>query len=333
MKKILSMLLVVLMLFSLVSLAGCGNSALKFGVGTYAYTSAEANSVDGEDGKAKAVINVAAVLLDANGKIVDCAIDATEYSLGFTAKGEAVEVGEITTKYEKGDAYGMKAYGGAKKEWFEQIDALVEVAKGKTLEEVKALVAADYKGNDEVINAGCTIYISDFVKAREKAIANAKESNAKSGNTLKIGMVSTAAEGKNATAEEEGQNGADTSITVAVLDGSKVVCAYSDGLQGKIAFNSKGEDTTKHGEITTKRALGDNYGMAKYGQDLNGDGVVKEWYAQAEAFDAALVGKDAAGVAKLVTNNGYGDDALQTAGCTIAVSDMVKAAVKAVEVK
>ena len=163
---------------------------------------------------------------------------------------------------------------------------------------------------------------------REKAIANAKESNAKSGNTLKIGMVSTAAEGKSATAEDDGENKVDTALTVAV----KVVAAYSDSVQGGITFNSKGEDTTKHGEITTKRALGDNYGMAKYGQDLNGDGVVKEWYAQAEAFDAALVGKDAAGVAKLVTN-GYGDEALQTAGCTIAISDMVKAAVKAVEVK
>lgn len=332
MKKILSMLLVVLMVFSLVSLAGCGNAALKFGVGTYAYSDPELNAIDGENGSAKNVITVAAVLLDGKGKIADCAIDSVEYTLNFTPNGEAVAVGEIATKYEKGDAYGMKAYGGAKKEWFEQIDALVEVAKGKTLEEVKALVASDYKGNDEVINAGCTIYISDFVKALEKAIANAKESNAKAGNTLKIGMVSTAIEGKNATTDGDGENGVDTSITVAVLEGSKVVCACSDGVQGKITFNFKGEDTTKHGEITTKRELGDNYGMAKYGQDLNGDGVVKEWYAQADAFDAALAGKDAAGVAKLVTN-GYGDDALQTAGCTIAISDMVKAAVKATEVK
>ncbi len=333
MKKILSILLALLMLFSLVSLAGCGNSALKFGVGTYAYSEPELNSLEGDNGSAKNVINVAAVLLDGNGKIVDCAIDCIDYSLGFTAKGEYTAANEIVSKYEKGDAYGMKAYGGAKKEWFEQIDALIEVAKGKSLEEVKALVAKDYKGNEEVVNAGCTIYVADYIKALEKAIENAKESEAKKGNTLKIGMVATQTGGKNATAEADGENGVDTSFTVAVLDGNKVVTACSDALQAKISFNLKGEDTTKHGEITTKRAAGDNYGMAKYGQDLNGDGAVKEWYAQADAFDAALVGKDAAAVAKLVTDKGYGDDSLQKAGCTIAISDMVKAAQKAVTVK
>ena len=73
--------------------------------------------------------------------------------------------------------------------------------------------------------------------------------------------------------------------------------------------------------------------MSKHGQDLNGDGEVKEWYAQADAFDAALIGKDAAGVAKLVTDNGYGNKDLQTAGCTIAISDMAKAAEKAAKTK
>mgnify|MGYP003297401072 FL=1 len=69
--------------------------------------------------------------------------------------------------------------------------------------------------------------------------------------------------------------------------------------------------------------------MAAYGTDLNGDGTVKEWYAQAEAFDTACVGKTADEISALAADKGYGVEALQTAGCTINIADMVKAAVKA----
>ena len=85
--------------------------------------------------------------------------------------------------------------------------------------------------------------------------------------------------------------------------------------------------------LTSKKELGTNYGMAAYGQsqDKNGDGVVKEWNEQAAAFDAALIGKNATEIAAL-ENAGYGVESLQTAGCTIAISNMVQAAVKAATV-
>ena len=72
--------------------------------------------------------------------------------------------------------------------------------------------------------------------------------------------------------------------------------------------------------------------MSVYGTDLNGDGTVKEWYEQADAFDAACAGLDKDGIAALAIETGYGAETLQTAGCTIHVSDMVKAAVKAATV-
>ena len=325
MKKLLSIFLCAIMVFSLASLAGCGKAQLKFGVGTYASAKLKANAADGENGSTKASVNIAAVLLDANGKVVDCKIDCAEYELGFTADGKAVAVeGEISTKYEKGDNYGMKKYGKAEKEWFEQIDALVGVIKGKTLDEVKALVATESKGSDAVVNAGCTIAVADYIKAVERAIENAKESEATEGNTLKIGTVSTQSTPKDATDEGDGTNEINTSITAAVLDkDNKVVAAYTDAVQVKATFNKKGEFTGKDGEITGKRDLGENYGMKKYGK------AEKEWYEQAEAFDAALKGKTAADIAKLVTADGKGAEELQTAGCTIGVSDMVKAAEKA----
>ena len=69
--------------------------------------------------------------------------------------------------------------------------------------------------------------------------------------------------------------------------------------------------------------------MASYGKDLNGDGTVKEWFEQAAAFDAACKGKTAAEISALAVETGYGVEDLQTAGCTINVSNMIKAAVKA----
>ena len=333
MKKILSLALAFILLLSVVSLAGCGEKTLSFGVGVYAYRDNLTDAVDG-DGQLDTTITVAAVTLDGQGKIVNCAIDSVEFEAKFSEKGESLPADKIQSKREKGDSYGMKAYGGSKKEWYEQVDAFIELIKGKTVQDVKALVATDNKGNDEVINAGCTIIISDFVKAVEKAINNASESNVSKDDTLKIGIVSTQTESENATADMDGTNQIDTSVTVVALDkDTKVVAAYSDAMQSGTTFDIKGTNTGAAGEIVTKRDAKDSYGMASYGKDLNGDGEVKEWFEQAKAFDDTLAGKNASEISKLVTDKGYGDEALQTAGCTIAVSDMVKAAVKAATVK
>ena len=109
--------------------------------------------------------------------------------------------------------------------------------------------------------------------------------------------------------------------------------ATSAALYGAtIAFDAKGVVTTDlTAALQTKIEKGTNYGMAAYGQDLNGDGVVKEWNEQGAAFDAALAGKTATEIAALEVK-GYGVESVQTAGCTIAISDMVKAAVKAATV-
>lgn len=333
MKKLLSIFLSVLMICSVVSLAGCGsNKALKFGVGIYAYYEKAAEFEEEQNREAKTVVNVAAVLVDNDGKIIDCEIDTAENTQSFTAKGEYITAGEMKTKYELGDSYGMVAYAGSQKEWYEQADAFCALVKGKTLTDVKALVATDGKGNDQVINAGCTISVSDFVKAIEIAVNNAKDSAAKEGNTLKIGMVSAQTDVKNATEEAGGVNEIDTSIVATALDkNGKVVAAYSDVVASKSEFDIKGSDLGTDTELASKRSAGDSYGMAAYGTDLNGDGKVLEWYEQAQVLDNALIGKTFDEISALVTSVGYAVDDIQASGCTIEVSDIIKAAVKAAQ--
>lgn len=333
MKKFLSLTLTLVTLLSALSLAGCGKKeTLKIGLGVDSYFEKVISADTDSNGSAEVTSTFAAVLLDGKGKIVKCAIDNATNTLSFTSDGKYVKAEEFKTKYETGKDYGMVTYGGSEKEWFEQVDAFCTLVEGKTLQDVKSLIASDGKGSDEVVNAGCTIVITDFINALEKAVNNATDSSATLGDTLKLGVISNQTDSKDATEEAAGVNEVDTTVTAAAIKEGKVTAMTTDALQAQVTFDIKGisnvEASTK---ITTKAEAGDDYGMVAYGTDLNGDGTIKEWYEQAEEFDKACVGKTADEISALALDTGYGVDTLQSAGCTINIDDIVKSAVKAVK--
>ncbi len=352
MKKIISLLLVV---FMVVSFAACGTkpstdennggevaATLKFGMGVVA-SYGDSKDADGDtNGECKAETTAVAVLLDDAGKFVDIAIDTAEAKAVWTSEGVASAAEEVKTKYELGTAYNMAAYGkkhdgtdGKVLEWFEQIDAFVATAKGKTLDEVKAFVGEDTYTTGDLAAAGCTISVGSIMTALEEAVNNAAASKATAEDTVKVAFA-TSVENKDVTDENDGSVEFEETIVAAVTDkDGKVVVAKTDCVQIKVTFDAKGVatvDTTA--EIKTKLDLGKDYGMAaaiNYGpqNDPNGDGKVLEWNEQAAAFDAALVGKTASEFASLADADGRGTGDLATAGCTIGISDMIKAADKA----
>lgn len=348
MKKIISLLLVV---FMVVSFAACGTkpttdenngddvaATLKFGMGIVA-SYGDAKDADGDtNGECKAETTAVAVLLDDAGKFVDIAIDTTEAKAAWTSEGVASATEEVKTKYELGTAYNMAAYGkkhdgtdGKVLEWFEQIDAFVATAKGKTLDEVKAFVGEDTYTTGDLAAAGCTISVGSIMAALEEAVKNAAASEATAEDTVKIAFA-TSVENTDATEEKEGSVEFEETIVAAVTDkDGKVVVAKTDCAQIKVTFDTKGVVTVDTAaEIKTKLDLGTDYNMAAYGKKHDGsDGAVKEWFEQAAAFDAALVGKTASEFASLADADGYGTGDLATAGCTIGISDMIKAADKA----
>ncbi len=333
MKKTISIILAALMMLSAFAFVGCDKeeqeAALKFGMGVYAYYE-EASSAEGENnGSAAVCVTVAAVLVDEAGKIVKVDFDTAENSVAYTSEGKAVATGEFLTKKEKGDNYGMVAWGGATLEWDAQVDALETVLAGKTLEEAKASIVNGYKGTDEVLNAGCTIAISDFILALEKAMANLTESAATASATLNTGIVTVSDEAVDATEDAEGKHVLATAVAAAAIDkDGKVIVLANDAFDAEFKFGTAGEALEGSTAIVTKLEKGTNYNMAAYGADLNGDGIVKEWFEQAEVFNAACEGLTATEIAALVVN-GYGVESVQSAGCTIAISDMANAAVKA----
>ncbi len=321
MKRILAVLLAVLTLTAV--LAGCGSSAapVKMGLGLDVYYDG-GSSADGEtNGKTNAVVTVAAVLVDADGKIVKCDIDTLDAAVAFTSAGEAVVAADFKTKYELGKDYGMVAYAGAAKEWFEQADAFCAVAAGKTLAEVKALLVDGYKGNDEVIAAGCTVGIADFVRTVEKAYNNAAESGATAADALNVGIVAKAT-AKNASDEGDGSVKLEVAVAGAAVNGGKVTAITNDAVDVTVTFTATGE-LVEADAPKTKRELGADYGMVAYA------GSAKEWFEQADAFDAICVGKTADEITALVVDGYKGTEEVISAGCTIGIADMAAACAKA----
>ena len=98
MNKIISVILVTLLAIS--CLAACGRKApvdqpantLKFGMGTSSAYGKMADADGDTNGSSTISTTVAAVLLDADGKIVKCAVDAIDGKVEYTSNGELVAV-------------------------------------------------------------------------------------------------------------------------------------------------------------------------------------------------------------------------------------------------
>ena len=328
MKRIFSLILVAVLALSVFAFVGCNQSndgnetetvTLKLGLGVSTTVSAT-DATEDKNGEGEVSTTVAAVLVDENGKIVKCFIDCAENIVAYTAEGKAVANASFATKYELGDAYNMVLIGKANKEWYAQADTFCTLVAGKTISEVKALVASE---NKEVINAGCTIDVSEFVLALEKAVAGAVASNATANDTLKLG-VSTSQTTEDATEDKEGTNEVETTFFAAAVNGEgKITAAKAECVQVAFTFNTKGVSTFNTKEpVLGKYEKGDAYNMVLIGK------ANREWYAQADVFCAATIGKTAGDVSALMGAGNKGTDEVKNAGCTILVDGFVKAASK-----
>lgn len=148
----------------------------KLGIGMTARV-ADSKEAGEEDGVLQADVTVASVTVDENGTIISCAIDEVSAKVNFDDDGHITTDlnGEISTKQELGENYGMKAASSIQKEWNEQADAFAQYCIGKTAEEVKNMsVTEDGKPADADLAASCTIYVQNFADTVVKAINNAK---------------------------------------------------------------------------------------------------------------------------------------------------------------
>ncbi|NLZ48722.1 MAG: hypothetical protein GX895_08025 [Clostridiales bacterium] len=306
MKKVLSIILAPVL--SMALLTGCGSSSenkntnntsnsetktttetktaegsiAKIGLG---HITSIAKSKDLTDGVATGQVDtvMAAVGFDKDNKVVKITIDTAQTAVKFDQDMKLTSDvnAEYKTKLELGDNYGLKAKSGIGKEWYEQIAALEDWMKGKTVEEIKAVNTAE----DADLKTSVTVSVDDYVKAVEEAFANAVAVD----GAEKLGLGNDISIAKSKSAE--GENGAvaqvDTVMMVTAFDkDGKVAGAILDTAQTKVQFDKDGKVTTdKNGEFKTKVELGDNYGMKK------ASSIGKEWYEQAAAFTSWMKGK------------------------------------------
>jgi len=236
------------------------------------------------------------------------------------------------SKKDLGDNYGMKDKSSIKKEWYEQVEALEKWAVGKTVEEVLNMPTTqkDEKHTvpaDKDLMTGCTIGVTGFQQALDKAVKNAVEVK----DVASVGSaILTDVSGKDATAEKSGEAKASSTYGVVALDkDGKVVFTQTDEAQNAVKFTTAGALDGEAMAVPTKAEKKDEYSMKK------ASSIGKEWFEQNQAFDEWTVGKTSKEISGMeVTTNEAGktvtvDKDLMT-GCTMGVDSLQKVTVTAI---
>ena len=139
-------------------------------------------------------------------------------------------------------------------------------------------------------------------------------------DTYGMGIVSSIASSKDATAEKDGAGQVDSTVCAVVVgaDGKIVSCLF-DVASTKVTFSTAGLITAdKSAEIKTKQELGDAYNMKIASK------IGTEWYQQAAALAEYCEGKT---LTEVLTGVNGGED-LKTS-VTMGVGDFMAALEKA----
>ena len=302
-------------------------------VGTGSVTNVSNKTKEGSDTAAQFDTTFASVVLEGN-VIKYVYFDVAHDKVTFDATGHVSSVNTASTsKKALGDKYGMKDKSSIKKEWYEQVEAVEKWAVGKTVEEVLNMPTTqkDEKHTvsaDKDLMTGCTIGVTAFQQALDKAAKNAVEVK----DVASVGSaILTKVSGKDASAEKSGEAKASSTYGVAALDkDGKVVFTQTDVAQNAVKFTTAGVVDGEAVAIATKGEKKDEYGMKKVSS------IGKEWFEQNQAYDDWTVGKTGKEIAdmKVTTNEGgktvTADKDLMT-GCTIGVNSLQKVTTTAIE--
>lgn len=344
MKKILAILLLACMMLSLAACGGTAQTTTEEPAEAPVQEAAEAEyklglgvSLNMDESKTNAAqvdACAAAVVLDAEGKIVAARIDVAQNKMDVT-DGEVDTEAAFLTKYEKGDDYNMVKYSEATHEWYEQAAAFEQYVIGLTAEQVAGMeTVVNEEGHvvttDETLYATCSISIKEFKEAVVKACNDEQGQTftAEGPFTLGLAIISNAKDSVAATDEEDGVVKMYSEFGAAVVDADgKIVVALTDATQPQIKISAEGEivETVFKG---TKRELKEEYGMSNIG--------AVEWYLQAKNFVDFAAGKTAAELraVETVTNEeGYQvfvDETLY-ASVSISVDGMIAVVAKAAD--
>lgn len=330
MKKVIALLLTLTLSLSIGMLSASAEqgTGLKLGLDINT-TLSNSNDASDTDGLAQVDSDVVAVLVDADGKIVDLYIDSVQSKLPFTAAGKLGEnfPAESKTKIELGTDYGMAAVSKIG-DWDLQIEAFRKYVIGKTVDEVKGIAVDDStRPTGADLTAGCTMAIGSYISGIVAAIEKATPVNAAATDKVGIGIGTTTDRSADAADGQDGVAEAYSYYAAVTVNADGVVTsAVIDSTIGKVKFDATGKITSDlTTRVATKLELGAAYGMKK------ASAIGKEWDEQANAFAAYVVGKTAADITGIaVGTDGKATGADLTASVTVALSDLSSPVLKAI---
>lgn len=299
--------------------AQVSEGAVKTGLGVITSLGSSKEAGD-EDGLAQVESMIAAVTVDADGKIVNCVIDGVQSKINFTKEGKlSTDVSTtFSTKNELGTEYGMSQASSIGKEWNEQAEAFAQYVVGKTADEVGGIaVTEEGLAGDADLAAGVTVHIGDFISVVEKAVSNAQDLGASAADKLGLSVGTKISDSKDAAADANGAAQAYSTFSVVTLDGEgKITSCIIDASQGQVDFDAAGKIVSDiSAKVSTKNKLGAEYGMAK------ASSIGKEWNEQAAAYAAFATGKTVEEVKGVAVNEGVPSDADLAASVTIHVTE------------
>lgn len=278
-------------------------------------------TAEAEERTGEITVTAAGVVLDEQGRILHCAVDAAEQTVEAAGDGTVTLPAQYATKGELSGEYGMKDASPIGREWDEQVHAFCRYVVGKTGAEVAALPTENGKAADTDLLSGCTIRIGSLQKAVSRACENAQESGAAAADTLRLAMVSSGS-GTVATDDADGRAQVKTTLAVLTKDASgRVTSAMLDEVEPTFTVVSDGLLTAPE-TVQSKLELGSSYGMK------TASPIGLEWDEQSRALCAYLTGKDAEQIAALSAAEQKADLA---ASCTIRLTDIRKTILKALE--
>lgn len=137
----------------------------------FAVAASLTDSKSAEEGKnGTAQLNCDVAVITMNGEIITgCIIDSLQAKVNFDASGVIGELGQMLTKNQLGEAYGMKKFG-SKYEWNEQVAYFCEYVTGRTVAQVSEIsVNEQTKPTDADIASTVTIAVGGFIGLIQKA--------------------------------------------------------------------------------------------------------------------------------------------------------------------
>ena len=291
------------------------SGTLKTGLAIFTNVKESTEATADADGVNSTAITVAAVIVDEDGKVVACEIDALGATVSFNASGVITSDlnAACLTKAELKDDYNMKVNSSIQKEWYEQVEAFEDYCIGKTADEIKGIAINDETGYVDGLETSCTMHPGNFQYVVAAAVENAAVTGANADDKLGLAISTVLNKSKDATSEDNGLAEVYSTVAATTVDADgKVTSAVIDAVQADVTFDTTGKITSDiNADILTKNEKKDDYGMRAHSS------IQKEWYEQAESFANYCVGKTADEIKGIAINDETGFvDGLETS-CTM----------------